>query len=153
MKITEKKLNRYMMFKLPSAYICGVRLKSLSKNNALVTVRHRWINQNPFNSLYFAVQSMAAEFSTGVLVINKIGQSGHNISMLITNHSGEFTKKATGIISFVCNDGKLIDEAIEQTIKTGEGQKFVLNSVGKDETGDIVSAYKFEWSIKLKSKK
>ena len=33
------------------------------------TVKHRWINQNPFNSMYFAVQAMAAELSTGALVM------------------------------------------------------------------------------------
>jgi hypothetical protein len=32
----------------------------------VATVKHRWINQNPFNSMYFAVQAMAAELSTGL---------------------------------------------------------------------------------------
>jgi hypothetical protein len=39
------------------------------KNN-VVSVKHRWINQNPFNSMYFAVQAMAAELATGALVMS-----------------------------------------------------------------------------------
>jgi hypothetical protein len=35
-------------------------------------VKHRWINQNPFNSMYFAVQAMGAELATGALVMYQI---------------------------------------------------------------------------------
>lgn len=153
MEVTVSKLNKFLMFKLPSAYLCGVRLKEMNDLKSMVHVRHKWINQNPFRSLYFAVHSMAAELSTGCLVIKKIQASGKPISMLVTSHKGTFSKKAVGKIQFRCLDGALIDEAVQQTIATGDGQKFVMKSVGKDEAGDVVSEYEFEWSIKLKSKK
>ena len=145
-------MNSFLMFKLPSAYLCGVRLQKITETSANVTVKHRWINQNPFNSMYFAVQSMAAELTTGALVIAKIKESGKNISLLVTNHQGAFTKKATGRITFICEDGHLIDDAIKKTIETGEGQTIVMNSIGKNEQKETVSTYSFEWSIKLKTK-
>lgn len=153
MDVFVKKMNRFLMSKLPSAYLCGVKLKELDSSKAVVTVTHKWINQNPFKSMYFAVQSMAAELSTGAIVIKKIKESGNNISMLVTNHSGRFTKKAVGKITFTCNNGVLIDEALNRTIATGEGQTIVMKSVGINENGEQVSEYEFEWSIKLKSKK
>jgi len=153
MEVTVKKMNRFLMLKLPSAYLCGVRLIELKEEKAVVTVKHRWMNQNPFNSLYFAVQSMAAELTTGSIVIKKINESGQKISMLVTNHSGAFTKKAVGKITFTCKDGLLIDEALKRTIKTGEGQTIKMKSVGINEKGEQVSNYEFEWSVKLKSKK
>jgi len=153
MSVTVKQMNRFLMFKLPSAYLCGVRMKELDNAKTIVTVTHRWINQNPFNSMYFAVQSMAAELATGALVIKKIKESGKEISMLVTNHSGTFTKKAVGKIIFICTDGHLIDEALQRTIETGEGQTILLKSVGINENDEQVSAYEFEWSVKLKSKK
>ncbi len=76
MKITPSKINWFLLAKLPSAYFTGVRLKSLDDNKAMTTVKHRWINQNPFKSMYFAVQCMASELSTGILVIKKIHDSG-----------------------------------------------------------------------------
>jgi len=150
MKVTVKKMNRFLMFKLPSAFLCGVKLKELDNTKAIAKVTFRWINQNPFKSMYFAVQSMAAELTTGAIVIKKIRESGEKISMLVTNHTGTFTKKAIGRITFACEDGLLIDEAIKQTIKTGEGQTIVMKSIGVDEAGDRVSVYSFEWSIRLK---
>lgn len=150
MRFTPSKLNSFLFLKLPSAYICGVRVKQITIEQCTVTVKHRWINQNPFNSMYFAVQAMAAELTTGALVMYHIKESGKKISMLVANNKGNFTKKAKGRITFVSNDGHLIKDAIERAIETGEGQTFWMTSIGKDEAGDQVSQMEFEWSIKVK---
>ena len=101
--------------------------------------------------MFWAVQGMAAEFSTGALVIGKIQDSGKRISMLVTTNNAKFTKKATGKITFICKDGHLIDDAIKKAIATGEGQTFWMQSVGLNQEGIEVSTFNFEWSIKLKS--
>lgn len=152
MKISPGKLNTFLLLKLPSAWICGVRVQQIDNQHCETTVKHRWINQNPFNSMYFAVQAMAAELSTGALVIGHIQESGRKISMLVAQNKATFSKKATGKICFVCNDGKLISEAIEKTIATGEGQTCWMKSVGTNEEGVEVSVFDFEWTVKLKSK-
>ena len=150
MEFTPAKLNLFTFFKLPSAFWSGVRVKSISPEVCEVSVKHRWFNQNPFNSMYFAVQAMAAELSTGALVMYQIQKSGRKISMLVANNKGNFTKKATGRITFICNDGHLIEEAIKQTIATGEGQTFWMKSIGTDEKGVQVSEMDFEWSVRVK---
>ena len=152
MELSAKNLNRFLMFKLPSAFLCGVSLKEIDNKKAITTVTHRWINQNPFNSMYFAVQSMAAELATGALVIKKIKESNRPISMLVTNHTGSFSKKATGQITFTCLDGDLIQSALNETIKTGLGQTIKMKSVGVNKNGEVVSAYEFEWGVRLKEK-
>lgn len=150
MKFTAGNLNKFLFFKLPSAYISGVRAKEIDRIKCIVTVKHRWINQNPFKSMYFAVQAMAAELTTGALVMYHIKESGKNISMLVANNKGNFTKKATGRITFTCNDGHLIHDAIQKTIETGEGQTFWMKSIGVNEKGEQVSEMDFEWSIRIK---
>jgi hypothetical protein len=150
MEFTPSKLNAFLFFKLPSAFFCGVRTKEINENQCVVSVKHRWINQNPFKSMYFAVQAMAAELSTGALVMLHIKKSGKNISMLVANNKGTFTKKATGRITFTCKDGHLITDAIEKTLATGEGQTFWMKSIGTDEKGDQVSVMEFEWTIRVK---
>jgi phage terminase large subunit-like protein len=151
MEFTPLKLNVFLFFKLPSAFWSGVRVKSISKEQCVVTVKYRWFNQNPFKSMYFAVQAMAAELTTGALVMMQIKKSGKNISMLVANNNSNFSKKATGRIIFTCNDGHLIEEAIKQTIATGEGQTIWMKSVGVNEKREQVSEMNFEWSIKLKA--
>ncbi|MFD2891596.1 DUF4442 domain-containing protein [Flavobacterium chuncheonense] len=151
MKFTPSKLNTFMFFKLPSAYWSGVRVKSISETECQTMVKHRWFNQNPFNSMYFAVQAMAAEFTTGALVMFQIKKSGANISMLVANNKASFTKKATGLITFKCNQGDLIEAAIQRTIATKEGQTLWLTSIGVNAEGVQVSEMQFEWTIKVRS--
>lgn len=150
MNITPRKLNTFTMFKLPSAYLCGVRAKHIDKEKCIITVKHKWINQNPFKSMFWAVQGMAAELSSGALMMKKIQESGKKISMLVTNNNANFTKKATGRITFTCSDGVLIDEALSKAIETGEGQTVWVKSVGVNEDNIEVSTFKFEWSVKVK---
>ncbi len=150
MEISPSKLNAFLFFKLPSAFWCGVRAKVITPDKCVATVTHKWFNQNPFKSMYFAVQAMAAELTTGALVMYQIKKSEKKISMLVSNNKGNFSKKATGKITFTCNDGHLIEEAIKKTIATGEGQTFWMKSIGRDEKGEQVSELDFEWSVRIK---
>ncbi len=133
-------------------FFTGIRVKTITNESCTVSVKHKWINQNPFKSMFWAVQGMAAELTTGALMLSKIRESGKNISMLVANNNASFTKKATGRITFTCVDGNKIDEIIAEAIKTGEGQTLWMQSVGTNEDGIVVSTFNFEWSIKLKSK-
>ena len=150
MKFTPKKINTFLLFKLPAAFFTGVRVKSISESSAIVNVKYNWINKNPFKSLFWAVQGMASELSTGILVMRSINNSGEKVSMLVTNMSAVFTKKAIGKIQFKCNDGLLIEKAIEKAIQTKEGQTVIVKSEGIDEKGISVSKFEYEWSLKLK---
>jgi len=150
MKLTPNKLNTFTMLKLPSAFFCGVRTKVLNEKQCVTTFKHKWINQNPFKSMFWAVQGMAAEFATGALMMMKIKLSGKKVSMLVTSNNAAFTKKATGRITFTCNDGLKIDDALNEAIKTGEGQTLWMQAVGTNSDGIVVSTFNFEWSIKVK---
>ena len=144
------KINLFLFFKLPAAFWCGVRLKSIDLHHCTTTVKHRWFNQNPFHSLYFAVQAMAAELSTGALVMQSIQRSKRSISMLVASNKCMFIKKATGRIHFTCQDGNQIETAIHETITTGEGKTVWLKSIGTNEKGEVVSEMDFEWTLKVK---
>jgi hypothetical protein len=150
MQLAPRNVNWFLMLKLPAAFICGVRLKTLNRETCAVLVKHRWINQNPFGSMYFAVQSMAAELSTGALVMSQIRESKHNVSMLVTSNKAAYFKKATGRITFTCLDGNLVSETLFNAINSGEGQSVWLKSTGANELGETVSEMAFEWSLKVK---
>jgi hypothetical protein len=101
--------------------------------------------------MYFAVQAMAAEMSTGVLVMLHIKASRKNISMLVSQNKSVFTKKATGKITFVCSQGDAIKDTINDAIATKEGKTIWLTSIGVNEKGEQVSEMQFEWTLKVRS--
>ena len=142
--------NLYNFFKLPSVWWCGIRVKSVNEESCLVSVKHRWINQNPFKSMFWAVQGMAAELSTGLLLMNEIARTKKSFSMLVLNNKANFSKKATGRISFSCDQGSQIKECLNKSISSGTPQTIWLNSSGLDSKGDTVSKFSFEWTLKLR---
>jgi len=144
-------MNKYLFFKIPSAYFTGIRVSKLTENEVEATVKYKWASQNPFKSIYWAVQGMASELTTGILVMKHIEASGKKISMLVTHQTGDFYKKATGKITFSCKDGEDIANAINKTIETKEGQTITLTSAGFNENGDEVSSFSYVWSIRVKS--
>ena len=136
-----------MLFKLPAAWLTGVRILSISDAKCEVKVRFKWINQNPYRSMFWAVQGMAAELTTGMLLTKSIQESNTNISMLLVGNKSNFYKKAVGKIKFICDQGEAAKELIDLT-KKNITHKAWLKAKGFDETGDMVSEFDFEWSCK-----
>lgn len=149
-KLSPSKIKWFTLFKLPSVYFLGVRVKTITPTSCTVTVKHRWLTQNPFRSMFWAVQGMAAELSTGALVMQYIQESGTKVSMLVANNKATFTKKAIGKITFSCEDGIAIGETIKKAIQTQEGQTLWMTAIGLNEMGEQVSEFQFEWTVKAK---
>ena len=147
MKYTPNQINKWMLFKLPAAWLTGVRISLISETKCEVKVRFKWINQNPYRSMFWAVQGMAAELTTGMLLTKSIQESNTNISMLLVGNRSNFYKKAVGKIKFICDQGETAKELINLT-KKNITHKAWLKAKGFDETGDIVSEFDFEWSCK-----
>ena len=140
----------FLIAKLPIAWISGLKVNKVTDEKAQISIRYKYLNQNPFKSMYFACQAMAAEMSTGLLAMGYIDSQSVKISMLVLELNCSFTKKAIGKIQFVCEEGILVKEAIQKAVDTNEGVVCVMTSKGYDEQGDCVSSFKITWSFKRK---
>ena len=145
------RLNFFTFFKLPSAWWCGVRVTKIEERYCETKVVQRWVNQNPFNSMFWAVQGMAAELATGAIIMSEVRNSTVPISMLVTRNEAEFLKKAKGKITFTCTDVALAKNQFVTVLRSETGTRFWMQSEGVDEQGDVVSRFRFEWSIKAKN--
>jgi acyl-coenzyme A thioesterase PaaI-like protein len=148
--MTIRNFNRFLFLKLPSAFLCGVRLRSLNKERAVVTVTLNFLNKNPFKSMFWAVQGMAAELATGAIILSEVRSSTVPISMLVTRNEAEFLKKAKGKITFTCSDVALVKNQFATHLQSETGTHFWMQSEGVDEQGEVVSRFRFEWSVKAK---
>ena len=148
--MTIRNFNRFLFLKLPSAFLCGVRLMSLNKERAVVTVTLNFLNKNPFKSMFWAVQGMAAELATGAIILSEVRSSTVPISMLVIRNEAEFLKKAKGKITFTCTDVALLKNQFAKHLQSETGTRFWMQSEGVDEQGEVVSRFRFEWSVKAK---
>lgn len=146
------KFRLFLFSKLPAAFFSGVRVKDIDENRCVVAIPFKWLTQNPFRSTYFASLSMAAEMSTGALSLAHIYKRKPPVSMLVVKTEANYFKKAIDKTTFVCEDGALIKQMIDESIATGEARSVRAKSIGKNKAGEIVAEFFITWSFKAKQK-
>src|SRR5258706_10139137 len=144
------KFRMFLFTRLPSAYFAGVRVKEVDERHCIVTVPYKWFTKNPFRSTYFACLSMAAEMSTGALCLAHLYKRSPVVSMLVVKVEGEYFKKAIGVSIFICEDGMMIRNTINEAINSGEPKMFRARSVGRNNDGEIIAEFFITWSFKAK---
>ncbi len=150
--ITTPILFKFFILKnLSAAFWSGLNIHQFDQNSCVVRTKLSWFNQNPFRSMYFAVEAMAAEMSSGMLAYAQVHKRQPAVSMLVEKVEAQFVKKATGTIYFTCEDGAAMEAAVDETVRTGEGVKLVSKSIGKNQDGVTVAEFTFTWSFKAKS--
>jgi len=137
-----------LLFQVPLDFLTGMRLKELNEESCQVSVPYRWLNKNPFKSTFWAVLGMAAELSTGALVLMYTYKLDPSVAIIVGDCSGEFIAKAIDLTTFVCNDGKRIAETVEKAIKTGEPQEVLCKTIGYSKAGEEVARFTFTWKMK-----
>ena len=140
----------FLLHKLPAAYFSGLRIISINESSCEVSVPYKWFTKNPFRSTYFACLSMAAELSTGALVMATIYKRKPAASMLPVAMESKFYKKATGRTTFICKDGMAIKEAVQKAYDSLLPQSITVHSSGYNSNGELVATFQFTWSIKVK---
>ena len=145
------KFRLFLLSKLPSAYFSGVRVRYADVEKCVVTVPYKWFSTNPFRSTYFACLGMAAEMSTGVLAMAHTYEQMPKMSMLVIRTEATYLKKATGITTFTCEDGRLIEQSVKEAMASGKGTAVSARSVGTDQQGNVVAEFIFTWSFKAKA--
>jgi len=140
----------YFLTNLPMGLVSGIRLIELDENTSVSEVPYRWINKNPFKSMYFAVQSMAAELSTAAMIIMALKAGDENVALIITQVKADFVKKASSRIVFSCRDYESICDALRQLSEPGDAVAVKVKSEGRDENDDIVATFYFTWSFKVR---
>ena len=141
----------FLFQKLSSAFFAGLSIHHFDAESCVVRIKLSWFNQNPFNSMYFAVEAMAAEMCSGMLAFSQVYQRSPKVSMLVEGMEATFLKKATGVILFSCDQGKEIELAVQEAIKTGESSKISCTSIGKNSEGIIVAEFNMHWTFKVKN--
>lgn len=137
---------------LPMGWLSGMRITELNEELCSVTVPYKRWNKNPFRSTFWAVLGMAAEMSSGALLVMYTNKQKPSIAMLVADCKGEFHKKATDVTTFTCKDGLKIKAAILETMETGEGVLIPCEMEGLNKAGELVAKFSFTWSVKARKK-
>jgi len=147
-KITSPLRFKFWSFlKFPASRFAGLRIDKLDSESCVVSVPGGWRTQNPFKTMYWAVQGMGAELATGAVPFAISRSMSEKLRMFVVGTEAKFVKRAKGRIKFTCDEAMKAREAIEESMKTGEPIEIDLRSVGRDDSGEVVSEWIFRWNF------
>lgn len=141
----------FLIGQLPMGWIAGLRVRELSRQKCVTSVPFKWLTKNPFKSMYFAVQSMAAELSTASPCLLAVKGHHPTVAFIIVDLKATFYKKATDRVWFTCLDGENAFQAVQKAIETGQPQQATFKTSGAMKDGTVVSEFELTWSFKQRS--
>lgn len=137
-----------LLLKLPLAFPTGMKVTRIDDRGATATVPFRFINKNPFKTMYWAVLGMVAEMVSGVILLNYASNCKPSVATFVIGCDAKFLNRSLGLTTFECNDGPLIKSMVEKAAATGQAHTFKTSTNGVAEDGTVVAEFIFTWSVK-----
>lgn len=140
----------YISVKMPLLALSRARIRSLDLQHAVSDLPFALTNRNPFGSMYFAAQLMAAEMACGSLILLHNENHAQNFSPIVKHIDVVFQRAAYGKVTFECHEGLRAARLLERALRTGEREEDVLTVVGtSDKDGEVIRAL-ITWSVRHK---
>ncbi|MEC8834882.1 MAG: thioesterase, partial [Bacteroidota bacterium] len=73
------------------------------------------------------------------------------ISLLVVDLKATFSKKATGKVTFICDEIPALARTIQDAVESKEGRTYQATSIGYNTEGEEVARFMVTWSFKAKS--
>ena len=64
--------------------------------------------------------TVGVDLVTGFTAMLKIRESKRNVILIFKDMKANFLKRAEGDVHYICNEGRKIAQAVDETLKTGE---------------------------------
>ena len=128
-------------------FLSGMRVIRLDDEACEVHMRYRWLVKNPFNSTFWAVMGMAAEMTTGALILSYTQDQTPNVSFILIDMDAKFLKKAKGNVRYVCEHSAQVKKAVQEAMQDGDKHPITLPTQAYNEAGDLIAEMKFSWVL------
>ena len=118
------KANMYLKWfgfsKVPFIWLCNPKILKLNQSTVEIKIPLRRKTKNHLNSMYFGVLTVGADIAGGFMAMNKAQQRGKQVSLAFKEVEGKFLKRPEADVHFICHDGQLIDDMLDETLTTGK---------------------------------
>ena len=145
-------LNYFGFFKVPFIWLARPKILHLDDERVEVKIPIRRRTKNHLNSMYFGVLAVGADVAGGFMAMSKAQQRGEKISLAFKSVKGDFLKRPEADVIFTCQDGRVIDQMLDEAIATGErvNQPVVITATCPSLHGDEpMAVFELTLSVKL----
>ncbi|MCF7923146.1 MAG: DUF4442 domain-containing protein [Candidatus Marinimicrobia bacterium] len=139
--------------KIPLIFFVRPGVITLNDAECVIKIPLRRRTQNHLKSLYFGALAIGADLACGLLAMQLIAGSEHNISLVFKDMQADFLKRVDADAIFTCKEGENIQKLIQKVIDSGERQHQSLHIqvTAPEKYGDeILANFTLTLSLKVK---
>ena len=147
------KLKAAGFLKIPMIFYVGAKIVHLDQTTMKVKIPFKRRTKNHLNCMYFGAICVGADVAGGFLAMHHISGRKERVQLLFKSMDVKFLKRIEGDALFVCDDGVLIQDMVEQAAKSKERvtKALTVNVLVPSKLGDEPAAVcKVELSLKVK---
>jgi acyl-coenzyme A thioesterase PaaI-like protein len=112
-----------------------------------------WRTKNHLGSMYFGVLATGADVAAGLIAFKLGRETRPRVDLVFKDFHADFVKRATGDVTFTCEDGEAMSAAVREAAETGERLNLPVRVVatipGRDKP-DVVARFTLTLSLKRK---
>lgn len=137
--------------KVPLIFFLRPRVVELSPERVALKLRLSRRSRNQLGTMYFGALMSGADMVPGILAVT-LGRRLHKaVSFAFKDCQARFLKRARGDVTFVCEDGAAIEQALRTSSSSHtrqEVQARVKALVGPEERREQVADFTLTFSVK-----
>lgn len=136
-------------FKIPMIGYLRPRLMELTDNRVLVRIKCRRRSKNHLNSMYFGALAVGADISAGIHAFYFAKKHNLKVSFAFKSMRVEFIKRAETDVTFLCEQGLLIEEIVLESKQTNSRINRQIDVQALNTSGEVIATFIMEISVKV----
>lgn len=144
-------LRGFGLLKVPLILMVSPRVTSIDESRCVIKIPLNRITRNHLHSMYFGTLCIGADACAGLLAVYLMNLRETKLRFVFKDLKAEFLKRAEDDVTFACEDGATITQAIEQAQESGERVNITTHIVAHCPTKlDDKSVARFELTLSMK---
>ena len=101
-------------------HYCRPKIHDITEDGVTLFMPLDRRTRNHVKSMYIGAMVVGVDMVAGFTAMLKIRKSKRNVILIFKDLNAEFFKRAEGDVHYICKEGKAIEAAVEETLRTGE---------------------------------
>jgi acyl-coenzyme A thioesterase PaaI-like protein len=136
--------------KIPMLGYTGLKLIEINDTKVIAQIKLKRKTKNHLNSMYFGALAVGADVAAGIHAFYFANVHEKKVSFAFKGMSCEFIKRAESDCMFISEDGKKVEDAILESIETGDRVNTTTVVKAYDKENDLVATFEMIVSVKCK---
>jgi acyl-coenzyme A thioesterase PaaI-like protein len=136
--------------KIPMLGYTGLKLIDINDTKVIAQIKLKRKTKNHLNSMYFGALAVGADVAAGIHAFYFANVYEKKVSFAFKGMSCEFIKRAESDCMFISEDGKKVEDAILESIETGDRVNTTTVVKAYDKENDLVATFEMIVSVKCK---